>query len=90
MKTKVLNSLTLSANRAHFNEHDKYGMKRVDLEENQFTQKCHSELLMKRITGLDTQASSDTQFECKTRAYGPLTQRLDVKNSVVSYMNLVG
>jgi len=52
MKNKCLDSLTLSANRTHYNEHDKYGMKRVDLEENQII-KGTSETMMKRITGLD-------------------------------------
>lgn len=51
MKTKCLNSLTEAQNRTHYSEHEKYGMKRVDLED-QFVQKGSSETIMRRITGL--------------------------------------
>lgn len=60
MKNRCLTSLTEGGNRAHYCEFDKFGMKRVDLEENDFTQKGSSEVVMKRITGLDITAGADT------------------------------
>ena len=72
MKSKILNSLT--AKRTHYCEHEKYGMKCIELSDSVFTKKVCADHMLKRITGLEYEGCTDSQtkFKIIKKGNGPL------------------